>query len=50
MNTATAHDFAAVAASAYPADPEKAAILSALTGFASQRPGKLIQVSLTKIH
>ena len=39
MTSATAHDFAAVAASAYPADPEKAAILSALTGFASQRPG-----------
>jgi hypothetical protein len=39
MNPAHAHDFVAVAALAYPADPEKAAILSALTGFASQRPG-----------
>lgn len=39
MKTATAHDFVAVAALAYPADPEKVTILSALTGFAAQRPG-----------
>ena len=39
MDTAHAHDFVAVAALAYPADPEKAAILSALTGFAAGRPG-----------
>ena len=39
MNPAHAHDFVAVAAAAYPADPEKSAILSALTGFAAGRPG-----------
>jgi hypothetical protein len=39
MNTAHAHDFVAVAALAYPADPEKSAILSALTAFAAGRPG-----------
>tara|TARA_R110000868_G_scaffold95522_6_gene262674 strand:- start:830 stop:1318 length:489 start_codon:yes stop_codon:yes gene_type:complete len=39
MNPAHAHDFVAVAALAYPADPEKVAILSALDGFAAGRPG-----------
>lgn len=39
MNTAHAHDFAAIAAAAYPADPEKVTILSALTAFAAGRPG-----------
>ena len=34
-----AHDFAAVAALAYPADPEKVTILQALTAFAAGRPG-----------
>jgi hypothetical protein len=39
MNPQFAADLAIARASAYPADPEKADILAALTGFASQRPG-----------
>ena len=39
MYPSHAHDFIAVAAAAYPADPENVAILSALDGFAAQRPG-----------
>lgn len=39
MNPAHAHDFVAVAALAYPADPERDRILAALESFARQRPG-----------